>query len=232
LPEEKNIRMIVVCTCSFRRLLSENAIRKAVAALALSGKEYTMVDDLCRMSACEKDALAAMAGYTVVACHPRAVKALFDAAGSKAGKIFNIRTEPVDDILNQMELTRSGDHAAVELPSPKGEWQPWFPAIDRDRCTSCRKCMDYCLFGVYSWDGANVRVTRPANCKDNCPACARVCPAKAVIFPKYTKSPINGGLTDDDDAVDINMRELYKNGLYTKLAARNRNTSRLTDDDF
>ena len=134
----------------------------------------------------------------------------------------------------EMNFTVSeGRHiTGITLPPPQGEWEPWFPTIDTDRCISCRKCMDYCIFGVYSWDGANVQVTNPANCKNNCPACARVCPQKAVIFPKYDKSPVNGGLSEDETPVNVNFSELYQQGdLYSKLIARNLNTNRLTDDD-
>ena len=223
---------MMICTCSFSKLIPEEAIREVVGALEQSGRDYLLVDDLCRISAKDKEMLSGLAGCDVVACYPRAVKALFDSAGSKAGKVFNLRTEQPDEVLAQMGLTPSKNNLSYDIPQPKGEWKPWFPAIDRDRCISCRKCMDYCLFGVYSWDGENVRVTNPSNCKDNCPACARVCPQKAVIFPKYGKSPINGGMTDDDDPVDIDLRELYRQGdLYAKLAARNRNINRLTDDD-
>ena len=224
--------MIVFCTCSFRKLIPEEAIHEVVGALEQSGRDYLLVDDLCRISAKDKEMLFGLSGCDVVACYSRAVKALFDAAGSKAGKVFNLRAKQSGEVLKQMELSFSEGHISAEIPQPQGEWEPWFPTIDRDRCTSCRKCMDYCLFGVYSWNGVDVQVANPANCKSNCPACARVCPQKAVIFPKYDKSPINGGLTQDEDPVNVDLRELYRKGdLYSKLAARNRNTNRLTDDD-
>ena len=76
------------------------------------------------------------------------------------------------------------------------DWKPWFPVVDYDRCTGCMQCLSFCLFGVYDRgsdeEGRRVIVGRPANCKTNCPACARVCPAGAIIFPKYTDAPING----------------------------------------
>jgi Pyruvate/2-oxoacid:ferredoxin oxidoreductase delta subunit len=223
--------MVIICTCSFRRLIAEDAIRKILGALSGSGLEYVLVDDLCRIAALEKEILAGWAGNIVVACYPRAVKAHFAAAGSEAGEIFNIRTEPVEDVIEKMGLVSSGADTQ-SLPVPQGDWEPWFPVIDRDRCIACRKCMDYCLFGVYSSDGKNVCVTNPAACKNNCPACARLCPQKAIIFPKYPKSPVNGGLdNEEENAVTVDMRELYAKGnLYSKLVARNRNINRLTDD--
>ncbi|MCX5643329.1 MAG: hypothetical protein NTZ17_01395 [Phycisphaerae bacterium] len=65
--------------------------------------------------------------------------------------------------------------------------------IDYDRCRNCRQCLNFCLFGVYRLsEEGKVEVQNPAGCKTNCPACARMCPQKAIIFPKYAEAPING----------------------------------------
>ena len=45
---------------------------------------------------------------------------------------------------------------------------------------------------MYARDEATVRVARPSHCKTNCPACARVCPEAAIVFPKYSVAPFNG----------------------------------------
>ena len=83
---------------------------------------------------------------------------------------------------------------APQFPTKKpGEWVPWFPVIDYDRCQDCRQCLQFCLFGVYAaQEGGKVRVARPENCKTGCPACARICPQAAIIFPKYVEGPISG----------------------------------------
>jgi len=80
------------------------------------------------------------------------------------------------------------------FPAKKpGEWVPWFPVIDYDRCRDCRQCLQFCLFGVYAaGEGDKVRVARPENCKTGCPACARICPQAAIIFPKYAEGAISG----------------------------------------
>ena len=70
--------------------------------------------------------------------------------------------------------------------------------IDYDRCINCKQCLNFCLFGVYGVSGeGRVEVLKPEGCKTNCPACARVCPERAIIFPKYEKGPINGDEVDD-----------------------------------
>lgn len=74
---------------------------------------------------------------------------------------------------------------------------PWYPVIDRTRCTGCGTCHDYCLFSVYACAGAKptrerVTVAAPLNCKTGCPACARLCPEGALIFPFCHEAELNG----------------------------------------
>ena len=65
------------------------------------------------------------------------------------------------------------------------DWSSWYPVIDAGRCTSCGQCADFCLFGVYQKGDGWIKVVNPQACKINCPACARICPHIAIIFPKY-----------------------------------------------
>ena len=88
----------------------------------------------------------------------------------------------------QAEAARAGLGAAATMA-----WKPWFPVIDYDRCTNCMQCLSFCLFGVYGVDGEKrIEVRNNDNCKTNCPACSRVCPEAAIMFPKYKSGPING----------------------------------------
>lgn len=84
---------------------------------------------------------------------------------------------------------------ASDVPSPPGAepLRPWYPVIDRERCIACDQCRQYCLFGVYTKNPqGRIEVAQPLNCKPGCPACARICPAQAVIFPFCPERPING----------------------------------------
>ena len=57
------------------------------------------------------------------------------------------------------------------------------------------QCLSFCLFGVYGVDDQKrIQVQNQDNCKTNCPACSRVCPEAAIMFPKYKAGPINGDL--------------------------------------
>lgn len=70
----------------------------------------------------------------------------------------------------------------------------WYPVIDYDRCRVCYDCVEFCLFGVYEIDaGRHAIVALADNCKPGCPACSRVCPAGAIMFPRYAGGgPIAG----------------------------------------
>jgi ferredoxin len=72
--------------------------------------------------------------------------------------------------------------------------------------------MNFCLFGVYKQsDQGQVVVENPNNCKTNCPACAKMCPQQAIIFPKYEHSPINGDeVVSEKDQHDLTKIDIYK----------------------
>lgn len=106
-----------------------------------------------------------------------------------------------------------------------GEWKPWFPVIDYDRCTNCMQCLSFCLFGVYGVDGeSRIQVQNNDNCKTNCPACSRVCPEAAIMFPKYKAGPINGDLVSSADLqrekMKIDISALLGGDVYSMLRAR------------
>jgi NAD-dependent dihydropyrimidine dehydrogenase PreA subunit len=69
----------------------------------------------------------------------------------------------------------------------------WYPVIDRGRCVNCLECLNFCLFGVFDLDAAEtIRVERPNACRPGCPACARICPAGAIVFPRHADATIAG----------------------------------------
>lgn len=70
----------------------------------------------------------------------------------------------------------------------------WYPVVDHSRCVNCKQCLQFCLFGVYEVDGAGkVLVAKPDYCKPGCPACSRICPRGAIMFPLYEKDPAIAG---------------------------------------
>jgi ferredoxin len=67
-------------------------------------------------------------------------------------------------------------------------------------------------------------VANPSSCKNNCPACARICPETAIIFPKSGESPINGDVISDEEErkanVKVNVDEILGDDVYAALDAR------------
>ena len=73
----------------------------------------------------------------------------------------------------------------------------WYPVLDESRCINCKQCHDFCLFGVYELDERDrVRVSNPDACKPGCPACARICPVRAIMFPHHVDDPVIAGAPD------------------------------------
>ncbi len=106
-----------------------------------------------------------------------------------------------------------------------GTWKPWFPVIDYSRCTNCMQCLSFCLFDVYgvSKDG-KIQVQNNDNCKTNCPACSRVCPEVAIMFPKYQQGPINGDVVNEADVgrekMKVDISSLLGGDIYAALKNR------------
>ncbi len=85
----------------------------------------------------------------------------------------------------------------------------WYPVIDYSRCTNCMECIDFCLFGVYGVDRAEtILVEQPDNCRKGCPACSRVCPENAIIFPQH-KTPTIAGAPVVAGALKIDLSKLF-----------------------
>lgn len=106
-----------------------------------------------------------------------------------------------------------------------GVWKPWFPVIDYDRCTNCMQCLSFCLFGVYGVDEQQrIQAQNHDQCKTNCPACSRVCPEAAIMFPKYKSGPINGDQVSDSDLnrekMKIDISALLGGDVYSMLRTR------------
>jgi NAD-dependent dihydropyrimidine dehydrogenase PreA subunit len=113
---------------------------------------------------------------------------------------------------------------SADVP-PRPAWTPWFPVIDYQRCTNCMQCLSFCLFDVYGVDGdGKIEVRNEPNCKTNCPACSRVCPDVAILFPKYKRGPINGDVVRAEDvkseAMKVDVTALLGGDIYASLRGR------------
>ena len=86
----------------------------------------------------------------------------------------------------------------------------WYPVIDYGRCTNCMECIDFCLFGVYGVDKFDrILVENQDNCKRGCPACSRVCPEHAIMFPDYKTPAIAGAPVGAVSGLKIDLTKLF-----------------------
>jgi Pyruvate/2-oxoacid:ferredoxin oxidoreductase delta subunit len=217
----------LLCSCSQRGLIPGDSIAKIHSELTTHGWQVTVVSDLCEMAINDADTLCKMADtpdFLIAACRPRATRWLLHRAGV---------SRPVSQIQFQdirpktIPTPDSAIHThSVTHDTTAASWPAWFPVIDYDRCNSCRQCVSFCAFGVYSVSGKSVHVTSPSNCKDNCPACARICPSLAIIFPKVDDIPINGDevtithLSAMKETLTNAKRESTGRNLHSILASR------------
>jgi ferredoxin len=111
----------------------------------------------------------------------------------------------------QLEAPIATNEAQAELT--RIEEQParrWYPVIDYSRCTNCMECIDFCLFGVYGVDKVDtILVEQPDNCRKGCPACSRVCPENAIMFPQHKTPAIAGSIAVDAGGLKIDLSKLF-----------------------
>jgi len=106
----------------------------------------------------------------------------------------------------------------------------WYPVIDYSRCTNCLECLDFCLFGVYGVDPLDrIFVESQDSCKKGCPACSRVCPANAIMFPDYKTPAIAGADTGAIGGLKIDLSKLFGGGDPLATAVAERDTELVKD---
>jgi NAD-dependent dihydropyrimidine dehydrogenase PreA subunit len=245
---------LIVCHCAHARMVPPEVQTAVLEWLRGSGLEFESVADLCELAARQDPALqcwAREAPLKILACYPRAIQWLFAAAKAplpdRGVEVLNLRTQNAETILGslqaflepvaasrksaaeQMSTGQNSQRRSYETPLQEGVakpgWNAWFPVIDFDRCTQCMQCLSFCLFGVFGLDEhRRIQVQQPQQCKTNCPACSRVCPEAAIIFPKYAAAPINGEAVSAQDLqrekMRIDVSALLGGDLYQVLRQR------------
>lgn len=126
--------------------------------------------------------------------------------------------EEDDEVLSESAAAAAGAPVAIAGPTDVVEFplrieehpgRRWYPVIDFSRCTNCMECIDFCLFGVYGVDGGSrILVEQPDNCRKGCPACSRICPANAIIFPQH-KAPAIAGAAGESGGFKIDLSKLF-----------------------
>jgi len=99
----------------------------------------------------------------------------------------------------------------------------WYPVIDYGRCANCLECMNFCLFGVFGIDeSGQLMIEQPDACRDGCPACSRVCPSQAIMFPPHHTPAIAGDHTAPAETYTPDLVQLSGGGSPLNLAAAER----------
>ncbi len=99
----------------------------------------------------------------------------------------------------------------------------WYPVIDLSRCNDCLECLNFCLFGVFSLDDADRPwIEEPDACRPGCPACARICPNGAIMFPQHKDPAIAGDPRASREALKLDLSQLLRGLTPAELAAAER----------
>jgi hypothetical protein len=99
---------LLYCRCAYAQVVPSGVKNEVLQRLCDSGASFESVSDLCEMAAHRDSrlkALAACGNLRIAACYPRAVKGLFQQAGTALGDevcILNMRTEKAENIVEKM----------------------------------------------------------------------------------------------------------------------------------
>ncbi|MBI1312269.1 ferredoxin family protein [bacterium] len=142
------------------------------------------------------------------------------------------KQEQLERYLNPKAILEadSGNNGSVaDAENDEKVRRRWYPVIDYDRCTNCMECIDFCLFGVYGVDFLDrILVENQDSCKKGCPACSRVCPENAIVFPQH-KTPAIAGADGEVASLKIDLSKLFGGGDALDMAVKERDIELVRD---
>ncbi len=225
-------KKIIYCNCG-GEIISES-IKQLISNLLFSEKiDAIQLNDFCGLCVSDKHEIQRVFSSSqpllIAACHPRAVKRLLDFANVERNfenvTFLNLRESAEEEIIVALKSNINQEPSIqTELVGEK-DWPSWYPVLDYDRCSSCGQCADFCLFGVYEKGGDRVSVINPKGCKYNCPACARICPETAIIFPKYKHGGAISGSSSINETAEHqrqsqDLKDILGSDIYKALEMR------------
>lgn len=227
-------KKILFCHCE-GEIITNDRLRSIGEYLKQVKADIVLVSDLCRLSVTGRKELKFFFNdeneYLIIGCYSRAMKLLLEEflAGSENAPVtwLNFLEADNEQLFRSIEdfgANSKQQSTHTEIITPK-DWPSWYPIIDHDRCTACGQCADFCLFGVYDKTDTRVSVVNPQGCKNNCPACARICPHTAIIFPKYKHGGAISGSAEIDEIAEhkrqvTDIESLLGNDIYSALEQR------------
>jgi NAD-dependent dihydropyrimidine dehydrogenase PreA subunit len=237
-------KQILFCHCK-SDLLSEITEKQIASLLDNATMSIIHLHDLCGLCVEQKETVNDTIrnnASLLIACHSRTLKSLLAFAGIEASEVaiknLNARELSYEEIEKEVAAFTADtntEHNESDLIC-ESEWPSWYPVIDYNRGVGCGQCADFCLFGTYSKTDTEVNVANPQSCKNNCPACARICPHTAIIFPKYKQGGIISGNDNINEAEELERRrndvnEILGNDIYKALAQRKAKRQRIIQNE-
>jgi ferredoxin len=206
-------KQILFCNCKGERINSDK-MKEIHEYLSKLPFRVTVLSDLCGLAGMKNEQLKELfvePGETLlIGCYPRTMNLLLDqviVSGEKgrAVSFLNLIESTPEEVIKAVSRfcdNKTETGTLNEIRENSG-WPSWYPLIDYERCTACGQCADFCLFGVYEKTDERVIVINPEGCKNQCPACARICPSTAIIFPKYKNGGAIGGSEEIDEQAEL-----------------------------
>ena len=195
-----------------KRIAAEQRI---TAALAGVGRGVLSVPHLYHLAEDDPlwDRLCALGRPMVVLCwlQPRAMQWVLARHRISLDGVTCINLAdptPSDELSNRVAILAPDATTQDAVGDPA---QPrWYPVVDKSRCTDCGHCSEFCLFGVYEIRDDKVHIVQPDRCKPGCPACSRICPQSAIMFPLYAREAAIAGAPGQLVQVDDAARKMYQ----------------------
>jgi Pyruvate/2-oxoacid:ferredoxin oxidoreductase delta subunit len=197
------------------------ALTETVASLCAGwqGARVVLMPHIYHLSG-ESDVWSALrdmpAPHVVVGwMHPRPTAAILRRHGMEIGEdaIVNLgayqKPEAAAEAIRAAAgAALAGGEGSVETLTATAGTR-WYPVVEDARCVHCRHCLQFCLFGVYAEVDGRVEVVNPDACKPGCPACSRICPHGAIMFPLYAKQDAIAGAPGQVMTPDLAARRMY-----------------------
>lgn len=204
-------KKVIFCNCG-AKLIGDDRMEAISQYLKQAEVPFAEISDLCGFSVDQKDEtrdlLLSSEEVLIIACYPRAVRLLLENCGidhqSLKFNFINFRESGNEQVfagIDSFVEGNTGKGNSSEFKS-SAEWPSWYPMIDYSRCNTCGQCADFCLFGVYEKRDNKIVVVNPKGCKNNCPACGRICPQTAIVFPKYEHAGAIAGADTIDEIAE------------------------------
>lgn len=96
----------------------------------------------------------------------------------------------------------------------------WYPVVDYTRCTHCLECLNFCLFGVFGLDETDsLLIEQPDACRAGCPACSRICPQGAIMFPQHNDPAIAGDAKASLGGLKLDLSQLFSGAGFPPASA-------------